>query len=121
MEVLQARRPRADHDELAVRDFNRALEAAVHGVVLQHVCEVLDLQPPRLLRMSWRGGLLDTTVTWTLRPEGRGTRLFLEHAGFDPDDPGQQRAFTIMGGGWRSHVLRRLATLLSEVDDQAGT
>jgi imidazolonepropionase-like amidohydrolase len=24
-------------------------------------------------------------VTWTLAPERRGTRLFLEHDGFDPD------------------------------------
>jgi uncharacterized protein YndB with AHSA1/START domain len=84
-------------------------------------CEVLDLEPERLLRLAWRGGPLDTTVTWTLRPEGRGTRLFLEHAGFDPDDPGQHQAFTIMGGGWRSHLMRRLGQLLSEVDGQAGT
>src|SRR6478736_8853314 len=31
-------------DELAVRNFDTALEAAVHRVVLQHVCEVLDLE-----------------------------------------------------------------------------
>jgi uncharacterized protein YndB with AHSA1/START domain len=93
--------------------FRTAPQPGFDGVV--H-CEVVDLVPPRLLRLAWRGGTLDTTVTWTLRPEGRGTRLFLEHAGFDPDDPAQYRAFTIMGGGWRSHVLRRLATLLSEVD-----
>jgi uncharacterized protein YndB with AHSA1/START domain len=84
-------------------------------------CEVLELEPERLLRLAWRGGQLDTTLTWTLRPEGRGTRLFVEHAGFDPDDPVQRQAFTIMGGGWRSHLWRRLAELLSEVDSQAGT
>lgn len=76
-------------------------------------CEVLDLLPERLLRISWRGGELDTTVTWTLVAEGRGTRLFIEHAGFDPDDPRQLRTAGILGQGWRSHLLRRLAELLA--------
>ncbi|MFI7609066.1 SRPBCC domain-containing protein [Micromonospora sp. NPDC049366] len=77
-------------------------------------CEVLDLDPPRLLRWAWRGGRLDTVVTWTLVPEGRGTRLFLEHTGFDPDDPLQARTRDLLGGGWRSHVLSRLHALLTE-------
>jgi uncharacterized protein YndB with AHSA1/START domain len=74
-------------------------------------CEVLELTPERLLRLAWRGGRLDSTVTWTLRPEGKGTRLFLEHAGFDTDDPAQLHAYTAMGGGWRSimtHALDRM-------------
>lgn len=74
--------------------------------------EVLALEPPRRLRISWRGGGLDTTVTWTLEPEGRGTRLFLEHAGFDPDDQAQQHVRRILDGGWRSHVLRRIEQVL---------
>jgi uncharacterized protein YndB with AHSA1/START domain len=76
-------------------------------------CEVLEVRPERLLRLTWRGGRLDTTVTWTLRAEGRGTRLLLEHAGFDPDDPAQLHAFTVLGGGWRSHVMRALERLLA--------
>lgn len=52
------------------------------------------------------------TVTWHLEAEGNGTRLFLEHDGFDPDDPVQQRARGGMGSGWRSHVLCRLAEVL---------
>jgi uncharacterized protein YndB with AHSA1/START domain len=76
-------------------------------------CEGLDLEPERLLRFAWRGGRLDTTVTWTLRAEGRGTRLLLVHAGFDPDDPVQLNAFTVMGGGWRSRVLPALRNLLA--------
>lgn len=71
-------------------------------------CEVLDLEPERLMRWSWRGGSLDSTVTWRLAAEGRGTRLFLRHEGFDPDDPLQREALRIMGGGWRTHILRRL-------------
>jgi uncharacterized protein YndB with AHSA1/START domain len=68
-------------------------------------CEVLVVEPERLLRIGWRGGTLDTTVTWTLTSEGRGTRLFLEHDGFDPDDPTQQFSRRIMDGGWRSNVM----------------
>ncbi|PWR06013.1 ATPase [Micromonospora acroterricola] len=78
-------------------------------------CEVLDLDPQRLLRWSWRGGSLDTAVTWTLVAEGRGTRLFLEHSGFDPDDPLQQRTYALLDGGWRSHVWRRLAKVLDAI------
>ena len=76
-------------------------------------CEVLEMRPERLLRLAWRGGRLDTTVTWTLTPEGRGTRLFLEHAGFDPDDAVQRHTHAILGGGWRSHVMPALAELLA--------
>ncbi|GAA0267384.1 SRPBCC domain-containing protein [Cryptosporangium japonicum] len=75
-------------------------------------CEVLELQPGERLSYSWADandpGGLDSVVTWTLRPDGTGTRLFVEHRGFDPDDAHQQLARTIMDGGWRSHVLRRL-------------
>lgn len=79
-------------------------------------CQVLDLVPQQRLRISWADAddtdTAATTVTWTLRPEGSGTRLFVEHAGFDPDDTRQQLARSIMAGGWSSHVLRRLADLL---------
>jgi uncharacterized protein YndB with AHSA1/START domain len=67
---------------------------------------------PRL-SISWRGGPLDTTVTWTLVPEGRGTRLVLVHDGFDPDDPAQQRTAAILGQGWRSNVLAGLERVLT--------
>jgi uncharacterized protein YndB with AHSA1/START domain len=76
-------------------------------------CEVLALEPERRLSISWRGGPLDTTVTWTLVPEGRGTRLFLVHDGFDPDDPAQQRTAKILGQGWRSNVLAALERVLA--------
>lgn len=70
-------------------------------------CEVLAVEPERLLRYSWRGGsganVLDTVVTWRLTPSASGgTLLHLEHAGFS-DTPGVPfDAFTIMGEGWRS-------------------
>ncbi|GAA1612245.1 SRPBCC domain-containing protein [Kribbella sancticallisti] len=58
------------------------------------------------------GAAVDWTLTWTLQAEGRGTRLFLLHEGFDPDDPLQQQARTIMNGGWRTGVPRALGKLL---------
>jgi uncharacterized protein YndB with AHSA1/START domain len=75
-------------------------------------CEVLELQPEKVLSYSWADADnpdgLDSVVTWTLSPEGNGTRLFLEHRGFDPDDAHQQLARTIMDGGWRSRIFGRL-------------
>ena len=71
-------------------------------------CEVLAVEPGRLLRFSWRNGPLDTEVTWRLEPEGTGTRLFVEHRGFDPDAPVQRRAHDGMSQGWRTAVLAEL-------------
>jgi uncharacterized protein YndB with AHSA1/START domain len=52
-------------------------------------CEVIEIDPPRRLAYTWRGGsgkdkplTLDTVVRFTLAPEGTGTRLILEHTGF---------------------------------------
>jgi hypothetical protein len=52
-------------------------------------------------------------VTFTLEPEGTGTRLFLAHDGFDPDDPYQVAGRRFMGGGWPD-VLRRVAGVIEE-------
>jgi uncharacterized protein YndB with AHSA1/START domain len=76
-------------------------------------CQVLEVQPPWLLRFSWRSAHLDTMVTWRLAAEGTGTRLFITHEGFDDDDPAQQATMRILGGGWRGHLARRLEMLLS--------
>ncbi|UUU38359.1 SRPBCC family protein [Streptomyces sp. NBC_00162] len=84
--------------------------------------EVLAYETGRMLSVRWTdasgspdAGRADWTITWTLEPEGRGTRLFLVHEGFDPDDPAQMRARTIMGGGWRSHVMDSLSAVLERL------
>ncbi|MFI6878675.1 SRPBCC domain-containing protein [Streptomyces sp. NPDC050400] len=78
--------------------------------------EVLDYADERMLSVRWAdrdpANTADWTITWTLEPEGRGTRLFLVHEGFDPDDPAQEMARKIMDGGWRSHVMRALGQVL---------
>jgi uncharacterized protein YndB with AHSA1/START domain len=68
--------------------------------------EVLDFEPEKMLKIAWRAApgdpsRLDSTVTFTLEPEGRGTRLFIAHEGFNPDDPYQAAAHRLMGGGWQ--------------------
>jgi uncharacterized protein YndB with AHSA1/START domain len=85
------------------------------------IAEVAAYEPERMLRMRWRdadegqGNLADWTITWTLEPEGRGTRLFLVHEGFDPDDPYQVQAHRVMGGGWRAIVTEALGKVLDEL------
>jgi uncharacterized protein YndB with AHSA1/START domain len=52
-------------------------------------CVVTEIDPPRRLTYTWQGGAsgkpatLDTVVRFTLEPVGGGTRLVLEHDGFD--------------------------------------
>ncbi|MBC7272434.1 MAG: SRPBCC domain-containing protein [Streptomyces sp.] len=81
--------------------------------------EVLAYDDGRMLRLRWADAdparPADWTITWTLEQEGRGTRLFLVHEGFDPDDPAQMMARKIMDGGWRSHVLRSLGQTLEKL------
>ncbi|MGP3960470.1 SRPBCC family protein [Nonomuraea sp. 3N208] len=78
-------------------------------------CEVLELEQEKLLKISWSDRkMADWTVTWRLEPEGKGTRLFLDHEGFDPDDEMQQLSRRIMGGGWPSH-FRRVADVAAQL------
>jgi uncharacterized protein YndB with AHSA1/START domain len=82
-------------------------------------CEVLEVVPHRLLVYSWRGGSksaegygqeLDTVLTWKLTPlEGGGTRLYLEHSGFDPDG----FAFKAMSQGWKRKVSEKIHQVLA--------
>jgi uncharacterized protein YndB with AHSA1/START domain len=86
----------------------------------QIACQVLELTAEKRLRISWADaedpGAMPTEVTWTLQPEGKGTRLLLQHSGFDPDDPTHQLARRLLNGGWRSHVLRRLTDVLHDLE-----
>jgi uncharacterized protein YndB with AHSA1/START domain len=70
-------------------------------------CEVLQCEPPVLLRYSWKGGAdtnpaygsrLDSTVTWTLSLVEGGTHVRMVHDGFV--FPGNQFAFDAMKPGW---------------------
>lgn len=78
----------------------------------QQRCEVLAVETERLLSCSFAPGTLNTTITWRLSPEGSGTRLSLEHRGFDLDSPLGKAAFQGMSGGWPA-VLARISPALS--------
>ncbi|ESX74198.1 MULTISPECIES: SRPBCC domain-containing protein [unclassified Mesorhizobium] len=72
-------------------------------------CEVLKIEPPRLLAYSWGDGTesdsgLKTVVTWSLTPEGKATRVRMEHSGFRSED---ERGYIGMGSGW-PRILERL-------------
>ncbi|MFB7102157.1 SRPBCC family protein [Streptomyces hydrogenans] len=76
-------------------------------------CEVTAVEDGRLLAYRFAEGTLDTTLTWSLRPEGEGTLLVLTHAGFDLDSPMGRQAYEGMGKGW-PHVLNRLPGALDK-------
>ena len=72
-------------------------------------CVVLKVEAPRLLAYSWGDGTesdsgLKTVVTWSLTPEGAGTRVRMEQSGFRPED---ERGYKGMSGGW-PRILERL-------------
>jgi uncharacterized protein YndB with AHSA1/START domain len=80
-------------------------------------CEVVEVEPLRTLRFTWRvpfaDASLDTVVTFTLTPTGSGptpsgTRLSIVQAGFAPD---QRRALGGARYGW-TVMGARLAELL---------
>jgi uncharacterized protein YndB with AHSA1/START domain len=79
-------------------------------------CEVTQLDPPKLLAFTFRGGPLDSVITFELEPEDTGTRLRFEHSGFDVEDPRQKISFNFMGSGWKSlgENLDRVAGALEE-------
>lgn len=83
-------------------------------------CQVLEADPPRLLRYSWKGGSdsnpaygskLNSTLTWTLTAVEGGTHLKMVHDGFV--FPGNQFAFDAMSSGW-GRVLDRIGELTAE-------
>jgi uncharacterized protein YndB with AHSA1/START domain/DNA-binding transcriptional ArsR family regulator len=79
----------------------------------QQPCEVLAVEPERLLAYSFAPGTLNTTITWRLQPEGTGTRLSFEQSGFDLESPIGKAAFEGMGSGWPG-ILTRIESAINE-------
>jgi uncharacterized protein YndB with AHSA1/START domain/DNA-binding transcriptional ArsR family regulator len=76
-------------------------------------CEVTEVEPERRFVYTFND---NWTLAWQLTPEGRGTRLHLDHSGFDLDDHKMRDAFERMGPGWRDKVLPGLARLAASLD-----
>ncbi len=82
-------------------------------------CTVLEIQPLRLLRLSWAGGPVDTVVTFTLSelaPER--TRLNLDHSGFSGLKASIARG--ILDLGWRKLLRRTIPESLATRRIQIG-
>jgi uncharacterized protein YndB with AHSA1/START domain len=75
-------------------------------------CEVVAVEPERLFSYRFGIGVLDTTITWRLAPEGAGTRLTLVHEGFNFETPMGKQGFEGMKSGWPT-VLGRLEGALA--------
>jgi uncharacterized protein YndB with AHSA1/START domain len=69
-------------------------------------CKVLEVDAPHRLVYTFTAAW---TLSWRLEAEGDGTRVFVEHSGFDLGDVRMVDAFERMGPGWRDVVLPRLA------------
>jgi uncharacterized protein YndB with AHSA1/START domain len=75
-------------------------------------CTVREIDPPRRLVLTWRGGPLDTILTIDLTDAGSGTRLALRHAGFRGVSNVIPRF--ILGLGWKRKTLNKLQALLQQ-------
>ena len=78
-------------------------------------CEVIEVSQPYRLVYTWQGGPLKkpTVVTWTLDAVGGGTRLRLEHTGFE-GAAGILISF-VLGSGWHRILNQNLPALLSQL------
>ncbi len=81
-------------------------------------CEVLEVEPNETLSYTWNFAHsdpafdLESVVTFTLVPSGRGTRLRMEQSGFRPE---QKQAFGGARIGWQQ-FLGRLERVLEQAD-----
>ena len=66
-------------------------------------CKVRTLEPNKTLSYSWDAMGLESVVTWTLTPTGKGTHLRMEQSGFRPD---QQQAYQGAKYGWEQFFAK---------------
>ena len=76
-------------------------------------CEVTELEPPRRLAYTWKGGKIDTTVSFALEAVEGGTRLVLEHRGFS--GAGGMMVSFILGSGWKKMVEKKLPEVVARL------
>ena len=76
-------------------------------------CKILEVKPPSLLRFTWRGGPIDTVVTFRLEETDAGTRLLFEQTGFKGFKQWMVR--TILKAGFKKMYSRQLPDLLDEL------
>jgi len=62
-------------------------------------CQVMEVEPNRVLAYTWGAMGLGSVVTWTLTPTEAGTHVRMEQAGFRL--PEQRQAYMGAIGGWQ--------------------
>ena len=75
-------------------------------------CKVQTIEPNKLLSYTWAAYGLESVVTWTLTPTGKGTHLRMEQSGFRPD---QSQAYEGAKDGWQ-RFLAALEGVLARTD-----
>lgn len=95
-------------------EFRMKPQPGFNGIIQ---CEVLEVSQPRRLVYTWDGGGMwgRTTLTWTLDPCEQGTRLRLEHRGFEGFRP-----FVLslmMGSGWKKKLTTTVAAILTRITE----
>lgn len=103
----------ADGDIAPVVGHSFTLDMGGFG---QQSCTVTRVEPQRLIAYTFAEDSLGSTLTWTLVPEGTGTRLFLAHSGLDVDTALGLQAFKGMGSGWPG-ILAAMEPSLADVSD----
>lgn len=78
-------------------------------------CEVVTVEAPAHLAYSWKGGGIETLVSYRLAREGTNTRLVMEQSGFT----GLRGLMVsrILGGGWKRMIAERLPAAAGRVRD----
>jgi uncharacterized protein YndB with AHSA1/START domain len=66
-------------------------------------CQVIAIEPNKTLSYTWAAYGLESVVTWTLTPTGKGTHLRMEQSGFRPD---QEQAYQGAKFGWQQFLAK---------------
>jgi uncharacterized protein YndB with AHSA1/START domain len=98
--------PRVGHAFQLVTDPAPGFDGIVH-------CEVLELEAPRRMVWSWRGGPVDTTVTFEVQPTPDGARLDFTQTGFE--GPRGLMVSVILENGFAKMVRVRLPAVLDRL------
>src|SRR5262249_34963868 len=79
-------------------------------------CEVVAVEHERMLQTTWVGDDSGNRLilTYTLRDDGAGTHLTLEHEGFEGVG-GFVLSKLIMGPGWKKMMRKSLAGVLADL------
>lgn len=79
-------------------------------------CRVLEVDAPRRLALTWKGGPLDTRLSFDLKETATGTRLTLRHSGFKGF--GNILPRIVLGIGWTKKIGPKLAKTIGRMAAQ---